>query len=149
MNLTIRRAEQSDASAIVAGNQSMAMETEGKQLKAAVLEPGVSRLLADASLGRYWIGEIDKQYAGQIMVTLEWSDWRNGHFWWIQSVYIAKQFRRQGVFTALYEKVQSEAKDARAVGLRLYVERENTGAIATYEALGMSEPDYKMMEVTF
>ena len=149
MNLTIRRAEQSDANAIVSGNQSMAMETEDKQLEAAVLKPGVSRLLADASLGRYWIAEVDEQYAGQIMVTLEWSDWRNGHFWWIQSVYIAKQFRRQGVFTALYEKVRSEARNADAVGLRLYVEHENTGAIATYEALGMSEPGYKMMEVTF
>ncbi|MEL6214242.1 MAG: GNAT family N-acetyltransferase [Pseudomonadota bacterium] len=149
MNLTIRRAEQSDANAIVSGNQSMAMETEDKQLEAAVLKPGVSRLLADASLGRYWIAEVDEQYAGQIMVTLEWSDWRNGHFWWIQSVYIAKQFRRQGVFTALYEKVRSEARNADAVGLRLYVEHENTGAIATYETLGMSEPGYKMMEVTF
>ncbi|MEL6300319.1 MAG: GNAT family N-acetyltransferase [Pseudomonadota bacterium] len=149
MNLTIRRAEQSDANAIVSGNKSMAMETEDKQLEAAVLVPGVSRLLADASLGRYWIAEVDEQYAGQIMVTLEWSDWRNGHFWWIQSVYIAKQFRRQGVFTALYEKVRSEARNADAVGLRLYVEHENTGAIATYEALGMSEPGYKMMEVTF
>ncbi|MEM6817851.1 MAG: GNAT family N-acetyltransferase [Pseudomonadota bacterium] len=149
MNLTIRSAGPDDLAAIVMGNQSMAMETESKQLPAEVLEPGVSSLLADASLGRYWIAEVDGQYAGQIMVTLEWSDWRNGHFWWIQSVFIASQFRRQGVFTALYEKVQTDAKSAHAVGLRLYVERENAGAIATYEALGMSEPDYKMMEVTF
>jgi ribosomal protein S18 acetylase RimI-like enzyme len=126
------------------------METENETLDNNLIVPGVSALLHDASKGRYWVALAEDRIVGQIMVTYEWSDWRNGMLWWIQSVYVHEDFRRRGIFSALYRHVESlAAAEADVRGLRLYVEGENRGAQKTYEALGMSVTGYRVMETIF
>ena len=126
------------------------METEGKALDTSLIGPGVSRLLGDSSRGRYWVAELGDEIIGQIMVTYEWSDWRNGQWWMIQSVYIHEAHRRQGVFSALYKHVKSLAQANKDVcGIRLYVEHDNDAAQMTYGSLGMSKTGYTMMEADF
>ena len=150
MAATIRPGKSADATVIAANNAAMAQETEGRTLDASLTNPGVAALLADAGKGRYWVAEANGRIVGQIMVTYEWSDWRNGTIWWIQSVYIHPDHRRQGVFTALYRHVEALAgNDRECCGLRLYVERDNQRAMQTYEALGMIKPGYEVMEVDF
>lgn len=150
MTVTIREACPEDAATIAAYNAAMAVETEGRTLDPALIDPGVRAVLADAANGRYWVAELDGKVAGQLLVTYEWSDWRNGRLWWIQSVYVPAEFRRRGVFTALYRHVEAKARqDADCCGIRLYVEKDNGRAKATYRALGMSLTDYDVMEVDF
>ena len=150
MNLNIRDANSGDQNCIADFNSQIAVETEGRELDQAIVGPGVERLLADSSMGRYWIAEKDGRIVGQIMVTYEWSDWRNGRLWWIQSVYVHADYRRQGVYTALYRHVESLARSEPDVtGLRLYVENDNKRAQRTYESLGMVDPGYKVMESIF
>lgn len=147
MKIRIRDAVPADGPTIAAFNSKMAEETEGRALDPDIIGPGVAALLADASKGRYWVAEIDGEIVGQLMVTYEWSDWRNGTLWWIQSVYVQPDFRREGVFRALYSHVESLAvaePDVR--GLRLYVEHNNKRAQQTYQALGMVNPSYLVME---
>ena len=143
----IRDATPEDAATIAHFNRQMALETEHRELNQDVLLAGVNALLRDATKGRYWVAEHDGQIIGQIMTTYEWSDWRNGTIWWIQSVYVAPEWRRRGVFSALYRHVESLADSTpQVVGLRLYVEENNTRAQRTYEALGMIKPSYLVME---
>ena len=143
----VRDATLDDAPAIIDFNERMAMETEHKRLDRAALEPGVKHLLADHSLGRYWLAvEDDGAPLGQLMVTYKWSDWRNGPFFWIQSVYVRDEARRRGVYRALHERAVAEARAAGAVGVRLYVEPHNQRAIATYARLGMRK-SYDVMEL--
>ena len=150
MKLTIRDANLADAATIADFNNSIAEETEGRSLDMGIIRPGVERLLGDSGLGRYWVAETDGKIVGQIMVTYEWSDWRNGMLWWIQSVYIHPEHRRMGVFSALYKHVESLAKTQVDVnGLRLYVEYNNKRAQRTYETLGMSSPGYQVMQTIF
>lgn len=150
MNLNIRDATPDDAESIVDFNSRMAAETEGRCLDSELIKPGVAAILADADKGRYWIAEVEGKVIGQLMVTYEWSDWRNGQLWWIQSVYIHEDFRRKGVFSALYRHVESLARqDPRVCGLRLYVENGNKRAQETYLKLGMALPGYQVMEVDF
>ncbi len=149
MTITIRDATAADADTVVSFNAAMAEETESKTLDRSVLTPGVTAVLDDAERGRYWVADIDGVAVGQVMVTREWSDWRNAWFWWLQSVYVAPDHRRRGVFRALYEHVREQARAAGACGLRLYVEHENSGAADTYRALGMADADYAMLELTF
>ena len=112
--------------------------------------PGVDAVLADSSLGFYLVVEIDGKPAGQLMVTYEWSDWRNGLWWWIQSVYVRPEYRRRGVYSALHRHVAEEAQAAGGVcGLRLYVEQENTTAQQVYRSLEMYPTRYHMYEVEF
>ena len=145
--LTVRAARAGDADAIAAFNAAMALETEGKRLLPQVIAAGVRRLLAEPALGFYLVAEAGGALAGCLMVTTEWSDWRNGRFWWIQSVYVPPQWRRRGVFRALYRHVQEAARAQPDVcGLRLYVERENAGAQATYRSLGMAQTHYLLFE---
>ena len=106
MTMHIRNADSDDASLIASFNSAMAEETEGRGLDASLINPGVAALLADSGKGRYWVAESDGRVVGQIMVTYEWSDWRNGTIWWIQSVYIHPDYRRQGVFSGLYRHVE-------------------------------------------
>ncbi len=147
MQITVREATLEDAGIIARYNSDMATETEGKTLDPDRIGPGVAALLADASKGRYWVAEEEGQIVGQLMVTYEWSDWRNGNIWWIQSVYVHPKWRRSGAFRALYRHVESLAAAAPGViGLRLYVEAGNTRAQQTYAALGMSKPNYLVME---
>ncbi|MEL6870580.1 MAG: GNAT family N-acetyltransferase [Pseudomonadota bacterium] len=148
--ITYRDATPHDAPAIAAANAAMARETEQRELDRTTLLAGVSALLKDAGRGRYWVAESDGQVVGQIMATWEWSDWRNGFFWWIQSVYVAPEARRQGVFTTLYKIVEDAARQSgNACGLRLYVEHHNQGARETYTALGMADAGYQLLETQF
>ena len=150
MQVRIREARPDDAPAIAAFNAAMALETEHLKLDPDRLAGGVAALLADPAHGFYLLAEIDGRPAGQMMITYEWSDWRNGVFWWIQSVFVEPAWRRQGVFRALYDHVLVRARATAGVcGLRLYVENENARAQATYGGLGMSEAPYKMFEVDF
>ncbi len=120
------------------------------ELAEDAVRQGVAAALADESLGFYAVAEVDGQLAGQLMVTFEWSDWRNGLFWWIQSVYVRPEFRRRGVYRALHRHVADAARAAGGVcGLRLYVERENTVARQVYESLDMRRTRYRMYEVEF
>lgn len=143
----IREARCADGPTIAAFNALMAEETEGKTLDPDLIGPGVQGVLEDETRGRYWVAEAGGEIVGQVMVTFEWSDWRNGNIWWIQSVYVPAAWRRKGVFTALYRHVESTAAaEPGVIGLRLYVEEDNTRAQQTYEALGMSRPSYLVME---
>jgi ribosomal protein S18 acetylase RimI-like enzyme len=143
----IREARASDGSTIAAYNSRMAEETEGRTLDPDIVGPGVRALLDDPAHGRYWIAEAGGETIGQLMITYEWSDWRNGMIWWIQSVYVHPDWRRKGVFSALYRHVESlAAAEPGVIGLRLYVEENNKRAQRTYEALGMTNPSYLVME---
>ena len=145
--LTIRKAEARDADAIARFNSAMALETEGKVLLPERIGPGVRRLLGEPSLGFYVVAEQAGSVVGCLMITNEWSDWRNGLFWWIQSVYIVPEARRQGVYRALYDHVRGMARaDPGICGFRLYVEKENTAAQRTYRSLGMEATDYLIYE---
>ncbi len=148
MSVTVRGALPGDRSTITTWNLALADESEDKGLDAATLDRGVSRVLEDPSLGRYFIAEIDGRAVGQMMLTYEWSDWRNGLFWWIQSVYVVPDARKAGVFTALYRHVESLARtDSAVCGLRLYVHDSNARAIEVYRRLGMHDGHYRVMEV--
>ena len=149
-DLSIRDATQADAATIADYNTRLALESEGMKLAPEVVGPGVKTMLADRSMGRYWVAEADGGVVGQIMVTYEWSDWRNGVIWWIQSVYVHGDYRRGGVFSALYRHVESLARrDPRVCGIRLYVERDNSRAKRTYASLGMAMTDYQVMQTIF
>jgi ribosomal protein S18 acetylase RimI-like enzyme len=143
----VRRAQPGDADAIAAFNSAMALETEGRALLPERIGAGVRRLLSDSSLGFYAVAEHEGRVVGCLMVTNEWSDWRNGLFWWIQSVYVVSEWRRRGVYRRLYEFVRElAAADPAICGFRLYVEKDNEGAQRTYEALGMATTDYLLYE---
>ena len=147
MNFSIRDATVSDAATIADFNARMAEETEGRTLDPDIIGPGVAAILTDQTKGRYWVATSGENMIGQLMVTYEWSDWRNGTIWWIQSVYVASEFRREGVFSALYRHVESlSVTEPGVCGLRLYVEDNNQQAQRTYEALGMVKPSYLVME---
>lgn len=150
MTLTIRPATRSDAQTLARFNALMAEETEHRELDPVRLLAGVEALFQDPSRGLYYVAEADGKVVGQLMLTYEWSDWRNGTFWWIQSVYVDRTFRGTGVFRALYNHVLTLAKTRPDVcGLRLYVEHDNTAAKETYERLGMKKTPYEMYEIDF
>jgi ribosomal protein S18 acetylase RimI-like enzyme len=150
MSITIRPASAVDADFLAHGNTAMALETEHKRLDPAVVAAGVRAALADPGKGLYFIAECDGERVGQLMFTYEWSDWRNGTFWWIQSVYVLPQARRSGVFRALFRHVeQLAAADPAVCGIRLYVERENERAQATYRHCGLDDAGYVVMEVDY
>lgn len=144
----IRPATPADAEFLVRGNAAMALETEHLSLDLDRLRDGVHALFEDPARGVYYIAQIDGRRAGQMMITYEWSDWRNGVFWWIQSVWVEPRFRGRGVFTALYSHVDLLARSTPGVcGLRLYVEQDNERAQRTYERVGMRRTPYQMFEV--
>lgn len=153
MTILVRDAIRDDLSFIFHGNQQMAFETEGKELDPATLQSGVDAALADSQRGQYLVAEIDGEAAGTLFITKEWSDWRNGFFWWIQSVYVLPRFRGQGVYSALHGEVVNRAEIAEAdpadenvCGVRLYVDRGNERARRLYEKLGMEVSHYDQME---
>jgi ribosomal protein S18 acetylase RimI-like enzyme len=145
MTVNIRFANIADVPALVEFNQAMAFETEGKKLDTETLTKGVSAVFADSAKGFYVVAENGGQIVGGLMVTTEWSDWRNGWFWWIQSVYIRPEARGQGIYRKLYEFVKQKAGDD-VCGFRLYVEKANESAQAVYEKLGMEKTYYFMYE---
>lgn len=146
----IRAAGPADAATVAEFNAAMALESEGVALDRETLRAGVEAALADAGKAFYLLALIDGRPAGQLMVTYEWSDWRNGWIWWIQSVYVRPEHRRGGVFSGLYRHLRGLA-DARGdvYGLRLYVMRDNAGAKRTYEAVGMVPAQYDMYLTEF
>lgn len=146
MPLLIRPACLDDLPNLIAWNAAMARETERKQLDAATLERGISAVFAKPQRGFYLVAERDGVAVGGLLVTYEWSDWRCGDFWWIQSVYVSPEARRGGVFRALYAEVAQRAGSAGAAGLRLYVETGNQRAQNTYADLGMQPCHYVMYE---
>lgn len=146
----IRPATEEDAPAIAEFNRAMALETENLELDRERVLRGVRALLADSAKGFYIVAETAGRVVGQTMVTYEWSDWRNGTFWWIQSVYVAPEHRGSGIFRLLYQHLRELGEaDSEVCGLRLYVEHENERAQRIYAGLGMSPTHYRMMEVDF
>jgi ribosomal protein S18 acetylase RimI-like enzyme len=146
MPLAIREASLDDAQRIVLFNQAMARETEGRELDRKTLAKGVESLLKDPARGRYFVAVKDDEVVGQVMITTEWSDWRNGLVWWLQSVYVSKRHRREGVYRLLHQHVRETALSEKVLGIRLYVERDNVAAQATYASLGMAPSQYLMFE---
>ncbi|MCG3128026.1 MAG: hypothetical protein CHACPFDD_02899 [Phycisphaerae bacterium] len=145
--ILVRAAVATDADAITAFNIALARESEARTLDATTVRAGVVALLADPARGRYFIADADRRIVGQTMVTAEWSDWRNGWFWWIQSVYVTPEYRRTGVYRRLHAFIRAAALQAGDVrGLRLYVEHENRGAQQTYARLGMRRTSYQLFE---
>jgi GNAT superfamily N-acetyltransferase len=147
--LHIRPAGPADLSVIVEFNRRLALETEAKTLDPTILEAGVSLALADPQRLRYWIADVsaEEQPIGQAAVTREWSDWRKGWIWWLQSVYVAQPYRGRGVFRALYNQIRGEARSLPdVIGLRLYVADSNEQAQRIYAALGMKSGTYSVCE---
>ena len=141
----VRAAYAGDCEVLAAFNAAMAVETENKTLDPQALRAGVARVLAEPARGFYLVAEIEGVVVGCLMVTFEWSDWRNGDWWWLQSVYVEPDHRRHGVFRTLYAEVERRAVEhADVVGIRLYVERDNARAQRTYASLGMHEDHYRM-----
>lgn len=150
MKATIRAALAHDLDFIANGNEAMALETEHKTLDAATVRKGVQTALENPAHGRYFVAEIDGQVVGQLMITYEWSDWRDAVFWWIQSVYVLPAARRHGVFRALYDHLEALARATPGVcGLRLYVENDNMRAQQTYLGCGMVNAGYLVMETDY
>jgi ribosomal protein S18 acetylase RimI-like enzyme len=147
--LHVRPATHADVDAIVAGNMKLAEESENVQLDAGTLRHGIGALLDGRAPGRYWMAELDGRVVGQLLITHEWSDWRNCMVWWVQSVYVAPDARQRGVLKALYAHVRGEAQAAGVGGLRLYVDNTNTRAQAVYAALGMKGDHYRVFEDMF
>jgi GNAT superfamily N-acetyltransferase len=150
IEIRIRPAQVSDCEIIADFNAKMALETEQRQLDFDRVRAGVAALLRDAAKGVYYIAEAGGQVAGQLLITWEWSDWRNGNFWWIQSVYVLPDFRGAGVFRALFGHVHTLARGQQGIcGLRLYMDAHNDRARSAYERLGMKQTNYQVFEMDF
>ena len=145
----VRAAGLEDLEALVSGNVALAEETERVRLEADTLRQGIRALLEARAPGRYWVAELDGRVVGQLLVTFEWSDWRNRMVWWIQSVYVTPDARRSGVLRTLYDAARREALAAGAGGLRLYVDTTNLRAQAVYTSLGMNGDHYRVFEDMF
>ncbi|MDR2886991.1 MAG: GNAT family N-acetyltransferase [Bacteroidales bacterium] len=142
----IRKATQEDMPAIAEFQIKMAMETEGLALLPETVEDGVKAVFDKPGRGQYWVATSDSKVIASLLVTYEWSDWRNAEVWWLQSVYVEPQFRRMGIFSKMYGYVKAEAERYGATGLRLYVEANNVAAQKTYEAAGMKSGHYLLYE---
>ncbi len=147
--LTVRPATLDDVDTLVDGNAAMALETEHLALDPATLRHGVEAVLTGRAPGRFSVAEHEGRVVGQLLVTYEWSDWRNRPVWWIQSVHVAAEARRLGVFRALYADTRRAAREAGAGGLRLYVDTTNVRAQTVYAALGMNGGHYQVFEDMF
>ena len=148
--IVIRHATLADLDALAANNRTMARETESRELDAVTVRSGTRAVLKDANKGFYLVAERGGAVVGQLMVTFEWSDWRNATFWWIQSVYVTPPARRGGVFRAMFDHVVADARSRAGVcGVRLYMAKHNAAARRAYEALGMRHTDYDVFELDF
>ncbi len=148
--INVRSATPADVDFIVEANVRMAKETENLDLNPEVLRRGVTYLMSHSDEGQYLIATQGAGLCGTLMLTYEFSDWRNGRFWWIQSVYVPQPFRRQGVYRAMHNAVRKLAhRDSQACGLRLYVEQANSVAQQTYADIGMSQTHYRLFEEIF
>jgi len=145
MEIHYRGGGRDDANAIVDFQQAMARETEEVALDRDVVTRGVQAVFDDPSRGRYFVAVAGGRVVASLLITYEWSDWRNGVVWWIQSVYVVPEFRKRGVYAGLYEHVKQTA-DASVKGIRLYVDRRNTPAQEVYRRLGMDGDHYLVFE---
>jgi ribosomal protein S18 acetylase RimI-like enzyme len=146
MNMIIREAKESDIETIADFQLQMAAETEGKQLDLVTVRSGVERVLQDSQCGFYLVCQKSSQVVGSLLITYEWSDWRNCNLWYLQSVYVSPDFRGQGIFKEMYRGVVQRARSSGSNRIRLYVEQENGLAQKVYEALGMNRLPYLMYE---
>lgn len=163
MEIKIVKASREDIQTIVDFQLKMALETEELELDPVTLNQGVAAVIDDSSKASYYIAKVinynsDSKSvpapqgrvevaAGMLMITLEWSDWRNGWVWWIQSVYVEKEFRKYGVFKQLYNHIKSIVESSENIkGIRLYVDKRNTRAQKVYESLGMTGEHYSTYE---
>ncbi|NLE35460.1 MAG: GNAT family N-acetyltransferase [Bacteroidales bacterium] len=144
--ITIRKAIPDDAPVIISFQQAMAMETEGMELQSDVITNGVTAVFSDPTKGQYYVAENPDRVVASLMITYEWSDWRNANIWWFQSVYVIPEYRRKGIFRLMYDHVKKEGMECGIAGLRLYVESENVRAQKTYEAMGMNGSHYCTFE---
>jgi len=145
-NLHVRDAGPADADTVTRFNIACARESEDLTLDTATVGDGVRAVLGDPARGRYFIAEDGDGPAGQIMITLEWSDWRNAWIWWLQSVYVRADARRRGVFSTLYRHVEDQARRAGVAAIRLYVDLENERAEQTYLRAGFERGHYRLLE---
>jgi GNAT superfamily N-acetyltransferase len=144
--IIIRKANQSDAPSIVDFQLKMAWETEQMALDPETVTKGVNALFEVPSRGQYYVAETTGRVVSSLLITHEWSDWRNCNVWWFQSVYVVPEFRRQGIFRKMYMHIRELSEEQDVAGLRLYVETNNERARRTYEALGMSSEHYSFYE---
>ena len=145
--IIIRNANHNDTATIINFNSAMAIETEHKSLDTDTAYEGVKELLNNKEHGFYLIAESNGISVGQLMITKEWSDWRNGEFWWIQSVYVHPDYRKNNIYKKLYNEVITLAKKSKNVcGIRLYVDKDNNIAQKIYSKLGMRESNYIFFE---
>ncbi|MBU6401426.1 MAG: GNAT family N-acetyltransferase [Verrucomicrobia bacterium] len=148
--IQIRAAKPADAPVISRFNARLATETEARRLRSGRLRAGVAAVLADPARGQYYVAVVSGQVVGQVLVTFEWSDWRNGNFWWLQSVYVEKGLRGRGVFRALFRHVRRLARGRKDVcGLRLYVAGANRVAKRVYHQAGFRPTRYEVFEMDF
>jgi len=143
---TIRKAVPNDSSCIIAFQQAMARETEDLELSEEIVTKGVNAVFADASKGAYYVADDNGTVVASLMITYEWSDWRNASVWWFQSVYVLPRYRRKGIFRMMYDFIKKEGSREGIAGLRLYVESSNIRAQKTYQAMGMNGEHYMMFE---
>ena len=147
MNLVIEEARIGDLNTLVEFQLKMAMETEELKLDREILIKGVKAVYEDPAKARYFVARIDERVVGMLMITLEWSDWRNGWVWWIQSVYVEQEFRKDGVFRSLYSYIRNVVENSDSIrGLRLYVDKRNIKAQKVYDAIGMTGEHYTTYE---
>ena len=147
MNIQIRKAREKDLSSIVDFQLAMALETENLHLDKPIVEKGVAAAFNDSAKGQYFITKVDGQIAASLMITFEWSDWRNGMVYWIQSVFVKEEFRRLGIYRKMYAHIQDLInKDDNVRGIRLYVDKSNIKAQKTYENTGMNGEHYQLFE---
>jgi GNAT superfamily N-acetyltransferase len=142
MNMKIRTAKISDAEAITEQNISLARESENIIINSKIVLAGVKALLSDKNKGFYIVAEENDRIVGQLMITCEWSDWRNKLIWWVQSVYVQKDWRKKGVFTQLLNYIQQKADIQKVVFLRLYIHKQNRSALKVYEKMGWKQEPY-------
>jgi GNAT superfamily N-acetyltransferase len=144
--IQIRKATPSDAPSIIDFQLNMALETEHLKLVPETVTKGVNAVFQDPSRGKYYVADANGQVVASLLITYEWSDWRNSNVWWFQSVYVLPDFRRQGIFRKMYTFIKNQAIEQDIAGLRLYVETKNIRARKTYESLGMSSEHYSFYE---
>lgn len=144
--INIRKATSADASAIIDFQIRMAMETEKLSLDPETVTKGVNAVFTDSTKGQYYVAINEGKVVASLLITFEWSDWRNSNVWWFQSVYVITEFRRKGVFRKMYTFIRDIAEEQGIAGLRLYVEIRNLNARKTYEALGMTSGHYSFYE---
>lgn len=145
--ITFRKAQNSDSIFIQRFQQAMAFETEQIKLDPLTLEKGVSAVLENSALGTYHVCEVDGEVNGSLLLTNEWSDWRNGTVWWLHSLYFKPEHRGQGLFSQMYQYVQELAKNQKDIrGIRLYVDHTNLHAQKVYTKLGMNGDHYRLFE---